>query len=67
MLVVVVHACNPSTQEAKTGGLEVPAKNGIHSETLSPKKTSKPNKTQAIQYFRRKEIHTIFVTITDVE
>jgi hypothetical protein len=35
MTDVVIHACNPSTQEAKAGGSWVPSQPRLHSETLS--------------------------------
>jgi hypothetical protein len=35
---MVVHACNPSTQEAKVGGLWVCGQPRLHSKTLSQKK-----------------------------
>jgi hypothetical protein len=34
---VVVHACNPSTWEAGTGGLRVQGQSGMHGETLAQK------------------------------
>jgi hypothetical protein len=34
---VVVHAFNPSTQEAEAGGLQVQGQPGLHSETLPHK------------------------------
>jgi hypothetical protein len=34
---VVVHICNPSTQEAEAGGSSVPGQPGTHRETLSQK------------------------------
>jgi hypothetical protein len=42
---VVVHACDPSTQEDKVGGLRVQGDLEIHSKTLSPK-TEKKKKTK---------------------
>jgi hypothetical protein len=36
-----VHACNPSTQEAETGELQVPGQPGLRSETLTQKKKKK--------------------------
>jgi hypothetical protein len=33
--VVVVHACNPSTQEVEAGGSGVQSQPGPHSKTLS--------------------------------
>jgi hypothetical protein len=34
-LGVVLHACNSSTGEAETGGLQVQDRTGLHSENLS--------------------------------
>jgi hypothetical protein len=34
---MIVHACNPSTQEAEAGGLQIPDLPGLHSETLFQK------------------------------
>jgi hypothetical protein len=39
-----VHACNPSTQEAETGELQVPGQPGLRSETLTQKKKKKNSK-----------------------
>jgi hypothetical protein len=38
---MVVHAFNPSTQEAEAGGLQDPGQPGLHSEILSQNKTNK--------------------------
>jgi hypothetical protein len=35
---MVVHACNPSTQETEAEGLEMQGQPRLHSETLSQKK-----------------------------
>jgi hypothetical protein len=35
---IVVHTCNPSTQKAKAGGLQVPGQPGLYGKTLSQKK-----------------------------
>jgi hypothetical protein len=52
---VVVHSCNPSTQEAKAGELQVKDQNGLQSETLSqenPKITTKTlEKVLRIHFF----------------
>jgi hypothetical protein len=37
-LSVVVHICNPSTQEAEAEGLRVQVHPGLHSETLFQKR-----------------------------
>jgi hypothetical protein len=54
-LGVVVHSCNPSTQEAKAGELQVKDQNGLQSETLSqenPKITTKTlEKVLRIHFF----------------
>jgi hypothetical protein len=40
-LGVVVHSCNPSTWEAKAGGLRVPGQPGLQNDSLSLKKKKK--------------------------
>jgi hypothetical protein len=35
---MVVHTCNPSTQEVEVGGLKVQGQPGLHNESLSLKK-----------------------------
>jgi hypothetical protein len=40
-LSMVVHTCNPSTQEAEAGELGVPGQPGLCSKTLSQKHTNK--------------------------
>jgi hypothetical protein len=40
---LVVRACNPSTQEAETGVLQVQGQPGLHRETLVSKKQQKKN------------------------
>lgn len=37
-LDTVAHACNPSTQEAKAGGLPIQSQPGLHSKILAKKK-----------------------------
>jgi hypothetical protein len=46
-LDMVVHICNPSTQKAEAGGLEVLSQPGLHSETLPQKKPNKQNKAKS--------------------
>jgi hypothetical protein len=46
---MVVHACNPSNQEAEAGGSWVQGQPGLNSKTLSPK-----------EFFLKKEIVHIF-------
>jgi hypothetical protein len=41
-LVMVVHACNPSTQEAEARGLRAQGQPGLYSKSLTKKKN--PNK-----------------------
>jgi hypothetical protein len=41
---VVVHICNPSTQEAEAGGLNIQSPPGLRSKTLSLKKKNKNTK-----------------------
>jgi hypothetical protein len=33
---MVVHSCNPSTQEVEAGGLEVPGQSRLHTEFEAP-------------------------------
>jgi hypothetical protein len=37
-LGMVVHICNPSTQETEAGGVKVQGQSGLHSETFSKKR-----------------------------
>jgi hypothetical protein len=47
VLGVVVHICNPSTQEAEAGGLQIQEQPGLPSEAFSPKKRRKDKKLQS--------------------
>jgi hypothetical protein len=38
---MVVHAYNPSTREAETGGLQIEGQRGLHSKILSQNETKK--------------------------
>jgi hypothetical protein len=40
-LGVLMHTCNPSTQEMEAGGLQVWGQPGLHSETLPQKHNEK--------------------------
>jgi hypothetical protein len=41
---MVVHACNPSTEEVEAGGSQVYSQPGLHGET--PSQNKKQNKTK---------------------
>jgi hypothetical protein len=43
---MVGHACNPSPQEADTGGSQVWGQPGLHSETLSQKQKQRGGKRE---------------------
>jgi hypothetical protein len=47
---IVVHNCNPSTQEAEVGGLQIWARCGLNSETLSLKKKNERKKNPFLNY-----------------
>jgi hypothetical protein len=46
---MVVHLCNPSTQEAEVGGLGVQGQPGQHSETLSKTQPKRKKKGESLQ------------------
>jgi hypothetical protein len=41
---ILVHVCNPNTQEAEAGESQVPGQSGLHSETVSEHKINKKEK-----------------------
>jgi hypothetical protein len=54
---VMVQVCNPSTREAKAGGLQVQGQPGLYSETLSQKLNNNNKIKQNIYSFHFNEMN----------